>query len=437
MTSPSETIVAIRGNLLHFIASPFEQGEKDCYEYIEDGLLIIDQGRFKAYGPYSELKSALPSKTTMIDNTGKLILPGFVDTHLHYPQTDIIASYGKQLLEWLETYTFPREGMFSDPEYTASVVDFFLEELLRNGTTTAQVMPTIHHQSAEIFFQKCQEKNLRMISGKVLMDRNAPDYLLDPVGGGIEESQALIEEWHQKGRLLYAVTPRFAITSTDEQLKRSSELLNQYPGLYLHTHLSENKDEIAFVEELFPWSKSYLDVYDHFGLLTDKATFAHSIHLDQKSYHDLAENKAAVSFCPTSNLFIGSGLFDLETTTKSKIKIGIGTDVGGGTSFSILRTLGEAYKVLQLKGQPLSPLKAFYLATLGGATSLSLEDKIGNFERGKEADFIIINTNGTPLIERRMNETQTLQEKLFVLMTLGDDRSIDATYVMGKKLYEQ
>lgn len=437
MTSSSKDIVAIRGNFLHFIANPFVEGEDACYEYVEDGLLFIEEGYIKHKGPYSKLHPKLKPETTVIDYSGKLILPGFIDTHLHYPQTDIIASYGKQLLEWLETYTFPREGMFTDPEYTTSVVDFFLEELLRNGTTSAQVMPTIHSQSADIFFQKCQEKNLRMISGKVLMDRNAPDFLLDPAGGGIEESQALIEKWHQKDRLLYAVTPRFAITSTDEQLKRSAELLGQYPELYLHTHLSENKDEIAFVAELFPWSKNYLDVYDHFGLVTDKATFAHSIHLDQETYDKLSDKKAAVSFCPTSNLFIGSGLFDLDATTEARIKIGIGTDVGGGTSFSMLKTLGEAYKVLQLRGQKLSPLKAFYLATLGGAESLCLENKIGNFEPGKEADFIVINSDATPLIERRMQGAQSLQEKLFILMTLGDDRCIDATYAMGTKLYEQ
>ncbi|MBU2513818.1 guanine deaminase [bacterium] len=435
MSDRKQSTIAIKGSVFHFVENPFKTDEERSFQYYENGMLVIKEGKVHAVGAFAEESIRLEPGIQVIDHSGHLIMPGFIDTHLHYPQTDIIASYGKQLLEWLQTYTFPREGMFKDAEYAESVADFFFDELLRNGTTTAQVMATVHKHSAEIFFRKAQERNLRMISGKVMMDRNAPDYLLDSPETGFEESLELIETWHKKDRLLYAVSPRFAVTSTGEQLKKSAELLNSRPDLYFQTHLSENRAEVALIAELFPWSKDYLDVYDKFGLINERATFAHSIHLEDKNYQRLSELKAAVSFCPTSNLFIGSGLFDLEKITMARIKLGMGTDVGGGTSFSMLKTLGDAYKVLQLKGQKLSALQAFYLATLGGAGSLCLEDKIGNFLPGKEADFLVMDFNTTPLMQRRMAEASSLQEKLFIAMILGDDRNIKATYIMGEKVH--
>lgn len=427
----------IKGDLFFFISDPFVHDEENCFEFIPDGGLLIEFGKIVDCGEFESKFEGMIESVEVIDHSGSLIMPGFVDTHLHYPQTDIIASYGKQLLEWLQTYTFPREGMFHDEAYISEVVDFFISELLRNGTTTAQVMPTIHKQSVDIFFSKVLEKNMRMIAGKVMMDRNAPDFLQDGEDYGLSACQELIEKWEGQGRLNYALTPRFAVTSTEEQLKCVSKLLELHPDLRLHTHLSENREEVAFIKELFPWSKNYLDVYDKFGLLNEKSTFAHSIHLEEEEYPRIAEAGAAFSFCPTSNMFIGSGLFDLDKAKKHSIKVGMGSDVGGGTSFSMLRTLGEAYKVLQLKGQKLSALKAFYLATLGGAVSLGLEKKIGSFESGKEADFIVINDDATPLVERRLGLCETILEKLFVLMTLGDDRSIEASYVMGNKLYQR
>ncbi len=428
---------AVKGDLLHFVDDPFKTEEKDSYQYFEKGMLIIENGLVKAVGYASDLGQQLSPGTKIIDYSGHLIIPGFIDTHLHYPQTDIIASYGKQLLEWLQTYTFPREGMFNNAEYVENVADFFLEELLRNGTTTAQVMPTSHFQSADILFRKSLEKNLRMISGKVMMDRNAPDYLLDTPESGFEQSLELIRKWHGKKRLSYAVSPRFAVTSTEEQLEKTEALMQTGSDLYLQTHLSENREEIDLVAELFPWSKNYLDVYDRFGLVGKRSTFAHSIHLPDESYQSLSENSAAVSFCPTSNLFIGSGLFDLQKTRDQNILLGMGTDIGGGTSFSMLKTLSEAYKVLQLQGQAISPFQAFYLATLGGAKALFLDDNIGSFQPTREADFIILNLDATPLIKRRMATTESLSEKLFVLMILGDDRSIEATFIMGEKLYDK
>lgn len=430
----SNKSIAIKGIILHFIADPFLQPEITCVEVFDPGILWVEDGLVKAIGKADELEDQLPGKVEVKDYGDCLVLPGFVDTHLHYPQTDIIGSYGKQLLEWLETYTFPKEGQFSDVGYTSTVVDFFLEELLRNGTTTAQVMPTVHKHSAEIFFQKALEKNLRMITGKVMMDRNAPDYLLDTPQASFDESLDIIKQWHHKGRLLYAVTPRFAVTSTEAQLEKAGELFKTEPDLYLHTHLAENKEEVELIDRLFPWSKDYLDVYDRFHLISERSVFAHSIFLSEQNRELIQQKKAAISFCPTSNLFIGSGLFDLESAKNHGIKVGIGTDVGGGTSFSMLRTLGEAYKVLQMQGQSLSPLKAFYLATLGGAESLCLVDKIGNFKKGKEADFIVLNQNATPLINRRMAASPEIEQKLFILMTLGDERSIEATYIMGERV---
>ncbi len=434
LTMPDRTL-AVKGTIVHFIANPFEKAEESAIEVFEPGILYVQNGYVNSVGSVEKMEKILPPGIKIIDYQDKIILPGFVDTHIHYPQTDIIGSFGKQLMDWLETYTFPREGRFTDSEYTREVVDFFFEELLRNGTTTAQVMPTIHKQSADIFFQKALRNNMRMISGKVMMDQNAPDYLLESPEQGFEESLELIKNWHEQGRISYAVTPRFAVTSSEAQLKKTSELLETAPDLYLHTHLAENAAEVALVAELFPWSKNYLDVYDHFNLITDKSIFAHSIYLPDESFATLAEKGASISFCPTSNLFIGSGLFDLDKAITHHIKTGIGTDVGGGTSFSILRTLGEAYKVLQLKGQTLSPIKAFYLATLGGAEALSLDEDIGNFIAGKEADFTVLNLDATPLIERRMKDSDTIAQKLFLLMTLGDDRSIEATHILGERVY--
>jgi guanine deaminase len=431
MNSDQNPLQAFKGSILYFTDDPDRIDPQDAFTYYEKGLLLVEGGYIKEAGPFSVLEKTLPSQVEVTDYSDKLIIPGFVDTHLHYPQTDIIASYGKQLLEWLEKCAFPIEGKFADPEYANEVADFFLQELLKNGTTTAQVMGTVHPHSADILFQKSLEKNLRLITGKTLMDCNAPDYLLDDDSKGFASSMALIEKWHGQGRLSYAVTPRFAITSTESQLEKTAELLHSHQGLYLHTHLSENRDEVKLIKTLFPWSRDYLDVYERFELVGPRTTLAHSIHLSPLETERIAISAAAISFCPSSNLFIGSGLFNLEQAVSAGIPVGIGTDVGGGTSFSVLKTLAEGYKVLQLQGQSLSPLKAFYLATLGGAKALDLDSKIGTFLPGREADFTVLNFNATPLIERRVAMSDTLEERLFTLMMLGDERSISGTHLMG------
>ncbi len=425
---------AFRGAILHFTDNPLQHGLA-ATQYLEDGLLILRDGYVESVGEASQLINQLDDDVTVTDYRGHLMMPGFVDAHIHYPQTDIIGSHGEQLLEWLERYTFPMERRFSDLEYARSVASFFTDELLRNGTTTGLVFSTVHPTSVDAIFEAAASHNMRLMSGKVMMDRNAPDFLCDTAQSSYDDSKILIERWHNNGRAQYAVTPRFAPTSTDEQLKLAGELLKEYPDLYLQTHVAENPNEVSWVAELFPWSRSYLDVYDHFGLLNKRSVYAHGIYLKDSDRQRMAEAGATIAFCPTSNLFLGSGLFDINAAQAHNVQVAMATDVGGGTSFSMLQTLGEAYKVSQLAGQSLDPLQAFYLATLGGARALDLDQKIGNFAAGKEADFVVLDLKSTPLLARRMANTESLEEQLFALMTLADDRSIAATHIMGECRY--
>ena len=427
---------AFRASILDFIDDPFLSPDQS-HRYVEDGLLIVKDGLVTDCGEYSKLKNKLPKKIKISDYSGYLIMPGFIDTHVHYAQTDIIASHGAQLLDWLERYTFPTEKKFSDPEIAQEVANFFIQELLRNGTTSAMVFATIHPQSVDAIFNAALHQNMRLISGKVMMDRNAPDYLCDTVQGSYDDSLALIKKWHHHERLQYAVTPRFAPTSTEQQLKVAQQLVNEFPDVYLQSHVAESPGEVEWVEKLFPWSRSYLDVYDHFGLLGERSVYAHCIYLDKVDRDSLQKSGTAVSFCPTSNLFLGSGLFDMQSTLEHGLRLGLGSDVGGGTSFSLLKTLHEAYKVNQMKGFNMLPFQAFYLATLGAAKSLYLDDKLGNFKVGKEADFIVIDMNATPLMYRRMSHAESLEEKLFALMILGDDRNIKATHILGDCKYNR
>ena len=425
----SPPLAAVRGEIVHFLADP--AADPRALEHFADGVLIVRDGHVAECGPATALLAKLPAGTPLADHRGKLILPGFVDTHVHYPQTDIIASHGEQLLEWLEKYTFPAERRFADPAHAAEVAGFFCDELLRNGTTTAAAFATVHPASVEALFEAAQQRRMRLITGKVLMDRNCPDFLRDTAETGYADSQALIERWHNRDRLLYAITPRFAPTSTPAQMALAGRLFREHPGVFLQSHLAENRAEVAWVAQLHPEARSYLDVYERAGQLGMRALFAHCLWLDDSDRRRMAERGAAMSFCPTSNLFLGSGLFDLARARALGVRVGLGTDVGGGTSLSMLQTLNEAYKVLQLGGQSLSAASGFYLATLGGAHSLYLDDRIGNFAPGKEADFVVLDPRATPLLARRSAACTTLEERLFVLMMLGDDRAVAATYVMG------
>lgn len=432
--TPRSTIY--RGSILHFLDDPRTKNES-AHQYIDDGGLLVERGHIKAIGSYQEISSKHRQANT-IDYRGHLISPGFIDTHVHYPQTEIIASYGEQLLQWLSTYTFPAELKYNNPVYARKQADFFLNELLRNGTTTALVFATVRPASVDAFFEAALAKNMRMISGKVLMDRNAPADLLDTPRSGYIESKELIQKWHGVGRLSYAITPRFAPTSTPAQLELAGRLKEEFPSVYVHTHLSENTNEIALVKQLFPDRKGYLDVYDHYKLTGPRSVFAHGVHLDpEQEVPILLKTLSVISFCPTSNLFLGSGLFPLIALRERGVRIALGTDVGAGTSLSILQTLNEGYKVAQLRQTKLSAMEGFYLATLGGAKALSLDDKIGNLLPGKEADFIVLDPRATAISAQRAATSKTLQERLFALMILGDDRMVKATYINGVQQHER
>ena len=428
-------VAAYRGMVLHFLSDPGEGDDSHAMQFFDDGLLVVEDGRVKAIGDAASLLSSLPGNAQLVDYAGRLILPGFVDAHIHYPQTDVIASYGMQLLDWLERYTYPAEAGFDDAGRARETAEFFLDELLRNGTTTALVFATVHALSVDVFFQCALARNLRMVAGKVLMDRNCPERLRDTPAQGYRESAELIEKWLGQGRLGYAITPRFAVTSSDAQLELAGKLAREHPDAHIQSHMAESRQELARVRELFPLCRNYVDVYDRFGLMRERAVYAHCIHLDADERGRMAKMRAAVAACPTSNLFLGSGLFDFAAAREAGIRVGMGTDIGGGTSFNMLRTLSEAYKVAQLTGQRLSPWRAFYLATLGGAQALGLDDRIGNFQPGKEADFVVLRLDSTPLMARRIRTCSMPAEKLFALMMLGDDREVAATYVMGQAAY--
>ncbi len=425
------SLTAVRGNFLHFLSDPTEHGA-EAYDYIEDGILLSENGYIVKLGNAHEILGEIPDDVEIQHYPGQLIVPGFIDTHVHYPQIGMIAAYGEQLLEWLETYTFPTERRFSDQVYAEQVAEVFLNELVSCGTTTALVFGTVHPQSVDAFFNKAQARNLRMICGKVLMDRNCPDYLRDSAESGYRESRDLIKRWHGKDRLQYAITPRFAPTSSPEQLARAGDLLAENPSVYMHTHLSENKNEIAWVQELYPDSKNYLDVYDRYNLLGNRSVFAHGVHLCDDACQRLADTNSAIAHCPSSNLFLGSGLFPFRKLREQNIKMGFGTDVGAGTSFSMLQTMSDAYKIQQLQGETMSALQAFYRATLGGAIALDMDRSIGNFALGKEADFVVLNPRASTLLNFRADKARNLEEQLFVLAMLGDDRTVSATYIMGQ-----
>ena len=429
---------AVRGRLLTFTADPAEAGAAASHRYWGDGIVVIEAGSIVAVGDAASILPSLPEATPIDHYPDQLVMPGLIDTHIHYPQTQVIGSYGEQLLEWLQKYTFVEEQKFADPAHAGRVAGFFVDELFRNGTTTAVVYCTVRPESAEAFFAESHKRNARMIAGKVMMDRGAPERLLDTAQRGYDETKALVERWHGRGRQHYAITPRFALTSTEAQLEASGALLREHPDCYLQTHLAENHDEIATARRLYPQASSYTDIYDRYGLLGPRSLFGHCIHLDEAELERLSATRSIAAFCPTSNLFIGSGLFDLATMRDPRrpVRVSLATDVGGGTSYSMLRTAAEAYKVLQLRRQNLPALDAFYLMTLGNARALSLEDRIGALAPGHDADLVVLDARATPSMAHRMETVAgDLAEELFVLMTLGDDRSVRATYVAGVKAH--
>ena len=429
---------AVRGALVYLTGDPFLEDPKSCLTYIEDGILVIEEGNITVSGAASDILKTLDVAIPVTHYANGIILPGFIDTHIHYVQTDIIGSYGEQLLDWLEKYTFPEEQKFSSYEYSSKVAKRFLDEMLQNGTTTALVFCAVYPESVDALFEQAKLKNIRLIAGKVLMDRNAPKALQDTAQSGYDDSKKLIEKWDGKDRLHYAITPRFAPTSTPAQLEAAGQLWKEHPSTYVQSHLSENTHEVVWAKELFPERKNYLDIYDHYGLTGKRAVYAHGIHLNEEEYQCCHQTQTALAHCPTSNLFLGSGLFNLNAAKdlKRPVEVGLGTDIGAGTSFSMLTTMNEAYKVAQLRNVSLDALKLLYLATLGGARALSLEDKIGTLEVGKEADFVVLNKHATPLLKERMSRISSIEELLFVLTILGDATTIEATYVAGVAVYQ-
>lgn len=427
---------ALRGPALTFKGNPFIDGDEAAMHYEADALIVMQDGLITAFGDYAELKDSLGDVAVTHYPDG-LIMPGFIDAHVHYPQTPIIGSYGARLIDWLNTYTFVEEQQFRNADYAEEVARVFLRETLRAGTTTAAVYCTVHPESVNGFFTAAQETGQRMIAGKVLMDRNAPAGLLDTAQSAYDDSLDLIGRWHNCGRLMYAITPRFAPTSSPAQLEAAAALWSKHNDVYMQTHTSENIEELAWVKELYPRHDSYVAVYADYGLLGPRAIFGHAIHMDAREWELLAESDSSVVHCPTSNTFLGSGFFDMRracapSAGQAAVRTGLATDVGGGTSLSMMRTMGEAYKVGQFAGFSLSAPKAFWLATAGSARALHLDDKIGSIAVGMEADLQVLNLRSTPLLDFRMQHCDTLTEALFVQMTMADERATQAVYVAGE-----
>lgn len=432
-----------RASILHFSkATHTPSADLDVFE---DGALVVQNEKIVALGHYADIASQY-ADADYIDYSGRLLLPGLIDSHLHYPQTEMIAKYGEQLLLWLENYTFPTENKFESSEYCKYIANIFMRQLIDNGTTTALAFSTVHKQSVDALFTAASALNMALVTGKVCMDRHCPDYLQDTPESAQRNSAELIKRWHGTGRNLYALTPRFAPTSSPAQLSALGALAQQYPDVFIQTHLSENAHEVEWVKSLYPQYSSYLDVYANFNMVRERAVFGHCLHLSEDEWAHMGDAGATAAFCPTSNLFLGSGLFDMQTAKKHNVAVALASDVGAGTSFNMLRTYGEAYKVSQLKGSPISPLEGLYLMTQGPAHAYGLTGSIGNLNPSTYADFIILNPHFNAL-SRLRNSLQSTQEStlksnpqiskfsdiLFALSLIGDDRAVEATYIAGKQ----
>jgi guanine deaminase len=423
--------ILIRGRVLSFEERPEHGDDEAAYRYVEDGAIHVVDGKVKAVGTFEELRLGARA-AEVLDHRPHLIVPGFIDAHLHFPQMQVIGSYGAQLLDWLNKYTFVEEQKFRDETHAARIATAFLDELVRHGTTSAVAYCSVHRQSVDAFFSEAARRGMLMIGGKVMMDRNAPEPLLDTAQSSYDDCKALIGAWHGKGRARYAITPRFAITSTPAQMEAAQALAAEHPDCHVQTHLSENRDEIAFAKDLHGWARDYLDVYERYGLLGRRSLFGHSIHLSDREFGAMAESGSVAVFCPTSNLFLGSGLFDWARMRREGVRVAVATDIGGGTSYSMLETMDEAYKVAHLQGAKINPLESFYQMTLGNARALSLDDTIGRIAVGMDADFAVLDSGVTPAMRLRMETVTTLAEELFVLQTMGDDRAVAETYVAGR-----
>ncbi len=419
----------MRARLLSFSREPQTPDDTDSFRYIEDGALLIEGGLIRAMDDFDRID---PAEAEIIDHRPHLVMPGFIDTHLHFPQTQVIASWAAELLDWLNDYTFPEETRYADPELCAAMAKAFLDLLTAHGTTTAVAYASVHATSAESLFAEALARDMRLITGKVLMDRNAPDALRDTAQSGYDDSKSLIARWQGKGRLGYAITPRFAITSTPAQMEAAQALAQEHPDCHIQTHLSENHAEIALSCQLYPQATDYTDIYACYGLLRENSLLGHAIHLTDREIGALAETGAKPVFCPTSNLYLGSGLFNDAKLRAAGLTNAIASDIGGGTSYSMLQTLAEGYKVLQLQGQRLHPFRAFHWITRGNAVALGLADRIGTLEAGSEADLVVLDARATPAMALRMARARGLMDELFTLQVMGDDRAVVQTYIAGR-----
>lgn len=418
------------GQVLRFTADPFEAGETAAH-HESHGAILVENGRIIATGPADDLRRRHP-QARLHDYGRALITAGFIDAHVHYPQTAIIASWGKRLIDWLNSYTFPEEMRFADPAYAEVIANRYLDLATAHGTTTVCTYATIHPASVDAIFTAAQTRGMRLYAGKTCMDRNAPAGLCDTAQSAYDDSKALLEKWHGVDRLSYVITPRFSPTSTPEQLAALGALWREYPDCLMQTHLSEQTDEIAWVRDLFPQSRDYLDTYEAQGLLREGAVYGHAIHLTDRERARLIDAGASLVHCPTSNTFIGSGLFDMSLARH--LRVGLATDTGGGSSFSMLHTMAAAYEVAQLRGQALHPSQLIWLATVGSARALRAEDRIGNIAPGMEADLTILDLASTPAIAQATARAETIWEALFPTIMMGDDRAIRGLWIGGQPL---
>ncbi len=424
------TQTLLKGRVLSFSNSPFDGDPVDATQ-LDEALVIADQ-TVVAVGSFETLRADYP-QADVVDHGHRVILAGFVDAHVHFPQTAMIASWGKRLIDWLNTYTFPEEMQFADRAYADEISNRYLDLTAAHGTTTMCSFATIHPTSVDAFFTAAQSRGQRVVTGKTCMDRNAPDGLRDTVKTAYDQSKALLEKWHGVDRLSYAITPRFSPTSTIEQLEAMGTLWAEHPECLMQTHLSEQTDEIEWVKSLFPDARDYLDTYESYGLLGGRGLYGHAIHLEQRERDQLREHDAALVHCPTSNTFIGSGLFDMAGLMADGHRIGLATDTGGGSSFSMLRTMAAAYEVGQLRGTPLHAAQLLWLATVGSARALRMDDVIGNIAPGKEADLVVLDLASTPAIAQRSERASDLWEAIFPTIMMGDDRAIAEVWINGKR----
>ena len=424
----------IAGQVVTYQGDPFDIPAEEAVQVLPQAAILVRDGKVVSVGPRDTQRAKHP-EATLIDHGSALILPGFIDAHAHYPQTAMIASWGKRLIDWLNTYTFPEEAKFADRTYADEIAGRYLDLLLANGTSTVTSFCTIHPGSVEALFEAAAQRNMRIVAGKTCMDRpeTTPDFLRDTAKAAYDESKALIERWHGTGRATYAITPRFSPTSTPEQLDALGQLWSEYPTCLMQTHLSEQTDEIEWVKGLYPDARDYLDTYERFGLVREGALFGHAIHLEPREIAHLQANDCSLIHCPTSNTFIGSGLFDMGARKADALRVGLATDTGGGSSFSMLRTMAAAYEIGQLRHTALHPAQLLWLATRGSAEALRMEDRIGSIAAGMEADFAVIDLASTPAIAQRAITAETVWEEIFPTIMMGDDRAVIASYVMGER----